>query len=189
MPARPRVLLTRLRRGRSHSLRDVRPMYAGRSHAQPRDGLRASRRGRRQQQQRRGEQQRARDGRRRRCGPAARDRVARAAEGSCGTSCVRAEAATLVGPAVTVLWAPTDGAGGSWAAPTRLYVPDGRPGQFAGSCGIRMLLYCRMMTHGAKCDLCTSLGVPVRPKFVVKPSLHVHPHIGWTRSRIFQWIH
>ena len=58
-------------------------MYAGRSRAQSRDVLRASRRGRRQQQQCDGEQQRARDDRRRRCGPAACDRVARAVDG-CG---------------------------------------------------------------------------------------------------------
>ena len=58
-------------------------MYAGRSHAQSRNVLHASRIGRRRQQQCDGEQQRARDDRRRRCGPAACDRVARAVDG-CG---------------------------------------------------------------------------------------------------------
>ena len=58
-------------------------MFAGRSHAQSRDELRAGRRERRQQQQCGDEQQRAPDGRRRRCGPVAHDRVARAGD-RCG---------------------------------------------------------------------------------------------------------
>ena len=56
-------------------------MFAGRSHAQVRDVLGAGRRRSEQQQECSGEQQRAPDGHRRRCGPVARDRVIKAANG------------------------------------------------------------------------------------------------------------